>query len=89
MCERCKTDNDVMLGRRMHDAYRIGAHVAADLEPGDVFTGATPASMLQFPDCEMERKSFRAGYLRHLAEPLWVDQTTGAITQIGNKGKQA
>lgn len=89
MCKRCETDTDAMLGQRMHDAYKVGKRVAAGLEPGDVFTGATPASMLQFPDCETERKAFRAGYLRYLAEPLWVDQTTGAITQIGNKGKQS
>ena len=76
-----------MLANRMHDAFRIGSHVAADLEPGDIFTGATPASMLQFPDCETARKAFRAGFLRHLAEPLFVDNETGAIVRIGEKGK--
>ena len=89
MCKRCETDTDMMLGRRMHDAYKLGKRVAADLEPGDMFTGATPASMLQFPDCEIERKAFRAGYLRNLADPLFVDNTTGAIVQIGKKGKQS
>jgi len=87
MCNRCKTDSDAMLGARMHNAYRIGSHVAADLEPGDVFVGATPASVFQFPDCEAERKAFRSGFLRHLAEPLYVANETGAIVRIGEKGK--
>jgi hypothetical protein len=77
-----------MLGARMHDAYRIGSHVAADLVPGDVFVGATPASLLQFPKCEAERKAFRSGFLRHLAQPLYVDNETGAIVRIGEKGNE-